>query len=317
MPFDSTSSRAAVTRAPFADADVALVVLGHALRMQGYAFAPVTSATRRRFRQRRGVDAVAGSVRDILGWGMPFARDGAFAEIADHLEAAGALIAVCRGDDDGGDIDLVRSAVLITTIEGELIVHGHDRCFDPDAARCRRLLQRRVDRAGRVLDVVGGDGGAIGLGLASRAERVVLADDPDTARFARINAALAGVEIDMDGEDDVGSFDVIVGNVGDVDDADGAIGVIGEALPRLVAGGRLYVAARARIVDGVDTFLARLGPALGSCTWRYEEVEPDIIVDDDDTDAERVAAVLLEVDAPRLCVVAIDDDFAWPEGDEM
>src|SRR5690606_38669702 len=69
--------------------------------------------------------------------------------------------------------------------------------FGPDTYRFCALLERAAGRAKRVVDV-GCGSGVGGLVLGAAAKRVVLADINERAlRFARVNAALAGVDAEV------------------------------------------------------------------------------------------------------------------------
>ena len=314
----SPSPAAAQHAAVVSDADLALVVLACDLRAHGYTFTTVTAATHARRWRAVGAAATARSLRDIFGWNLPFDRSGEFAGVAEQLEAAGALVWVASSDDDNNDVDLVRSAVRFTTIGGDLFVHSalppllrEAVDLQPDTARFCRLLQQRITGpVHRLLDV-GTGCGAAGISIATHADEAVLVDiNPEALRFARVNAALAGVEVDAVESDGLhgvsGSFDLIVANPPYLGEPGGnglAVCFVREALTRLAPGGRLILCRGAPIVDGVDLLQAALVEVLQGLTWNYCELEHDLY-DVSDPLIERIAVVALEVSANRLVVVA-------------
>ncbi len=322
------------TVTPFADADVALVMLGHELRMKGYGFTAVPRKTQVRRRAVVGPDAIASSLRDIFGFNLPFSR-AAFPTIAEHLDAAGMSIAVARRNDDGDDVDLVRSAVRFTTHGSEIVAHNAYPIFsaddvivaaDVDSSRFCRLLQQRVTvSAARVLSLAAGSGAAA-LHVGAAVERLVLVDSrADALRLARVNLALAGISPDVDVEfvnEHSNScttgevFDLIIIDAQATSDHDestaAAVRLVEQALTKLAPGGRLIMSTTTPVVAGIDRFRAALTPVLAGRVVVYDELEADVLDASGvvDHDVERVAVVVLEVSAARLQAVTADDfDF--------
>ena len=139
--------------------------------------------------------------------------------------------------------------------------------------------------------------------------------------LARVNAALAGVRVELVQSDILqsvdGEFDLIVANPpymqdvaartyrhggGDYGEALSAR-IVREALPRLAPGGTLLLYTGSAIVNGFDTFLQSVQPTLaalaGSCEVVYAELDPDVFGEELETPAyasvERIAAVALTV----------------------
>jgi len=322
VPTSSSSRQTAVV----SDADVALVVLACDLRAHGYSFTTVSPATQARRWRTVGAGARATSLRDIFGWNLPFDRRGEFSVVAEQLEAAGALVFIAAGNDQGEDVDLVRSAVRFTTIGSELFVHSATPPVVADAVDLgtetvrfvRQLQDRAAGPLGRVLDV-GAGCGAVGISLAARATSTTLVDtNPEALRLARMNAALAGVEVEVvdgDGLHGVGGmFDLIVANPPYLGASEPlgnalAVGFVRDALKRLAPGGRLILSTGAPVVDGIDLLREALAGVLEGRHYRYDEVEPDLYVLDDHASPaiERVAGIVLEVSAQRLVALPAVD----------
>ena len=162
-----------------------------------------------------------------------------------------------------------------------------------------------------------GPGAIVAAARAPRAE-VIGADINEAAlRFARVNAALAGVAAQfrfsdlLTGAD--GSFDLIVANPPYLNDpaarayrhGGGALGaglsskILDAALSRLREGGSLLLYTGAAIVSGQDLFRIAAADRLGEsgCTWSYRELDPDVFGEELSEPAyaaaDRIAAVLL------------------------
>ena len=302
--------------------------------MKGYAFTAVPQKTRVRRLDVVGPDAIASSLRDIFGFNLPFSR-AAFPTIAEHLDAAGMSIAVARRNDDGDDVDLVRSAVRFTTHGSEIVAHNAYPIFsadevvvaaDPDSSRFCRLLQQRVTTgAARVLSLHAGSGAAA-LNVGAAVERLVLVESRAGAlRLARVNLALAGIGPAVDvafvnEQNTAGSidevFDLIIidaqATTCDDQSTAAAVCLVEQALTKLAPGGRLIMSTTTPVVAGIDLFQAALAPVIAGRAVVYEELETDVLDDNSvvTNDVERVAVVALEVSSARLQAVAADDfDF--------
>jgi methylase of polypeptide subunit release factors len=300
----------------------ALLALGRALHRSGYRFVTVTPATHRRVvdRAQRRDRAYASDLRGVFGWNLPFAADVLEAEMLELLWAADACVSTADG---------LRSTVRFSTIGERLFVHSgfpteHADAvfFGPDTYRFLDFVRSEAPRARRLVDV-GCGAGVGGIMAAQRAASIVLGDINDRAlAFARINAALAGVAVELR------KSDVLAGVEGDVDlvianppymidrkartyrDGGGEHGeglaarIVEESLARLEPGGTLLVYTGAAIVDGVDAFLRAVEPALvaRAARFEYREIDPDVFGEELETsdyaDVERIAAVRLRAVVP-------------------
>lgn len=302
-------------------ASLAMLELGRALQREGYAFTTVTPETHRRvvarppsrFRLER-----AQCLRDAFGWNRPFSPDLLPPSMVELLKRA--KLVTFEGE-------LMRSRIRFATLAGQLFVHSafpttqaECVCFGPDTHRFCALLRRWArERIEHLVDV-GSGSGAGGITLAGRARRVVLADvNPLAGTFARVNAALAGADVEVV-ESDVlqavdGQPDLIVANPPYLRDAldggeaygeDLSVRIVRESLERLSAGGALILYTGTAVVDGVDIFMRGVGPVLqayreggGDADVVYEELDPDVFGEELDeppyAGVDRIAAVGLHV----------------------
>lgn len=300
----------------------ALVALGQALQKAHYTFVTVSPETHRRVLERgaKRREFEARTVRDVFGWSKPFDETVLTPEMLDCLRQAAAV-------EPAGN--LLRSRVRFSTLDNLLFVHsafptsGEDAVFfGPDTYRFCSLLRRAAPRAQQVVDI-GCGSGAGGIVLArSRPVRVVLADVNEQAlRFARVNAALAGLRPEIVQSDVLqsvsGQFDLVVANPPYMQDAatrayrhgGGQYGealsvrIVREALPRVANGGTLIVYTGTAVVNGVDTFEMAVRPTLASSARashvHYEEIDPDVFGEELESsayaEADRIAAVGLTV----------------------
>jgi methylase of polypeptide subunit release factors len=297
------------------------------LQGEGYGFVTVTPATHARVLAR---DArPARDLRDVFGWSRAFAADLLPPAALQALRSANLLQPA-----DGG---LLRSGVRFSSLGEHLYAHdayptsAPDAVFfGPDTYRFVRLIEgvlaeRPLPPSGRILDV-GCGSGAGGLAAALQARdsnpRLVLTDLNQRALwFAAANEALPGSQPRVDfALGDLyapveGSFDLIVANPPYLNDAaqrayrhgGGRFGealslrIVREGLPRLAPGGRLVLYTGVAMADGHDPLLEAVRGELphGDCTWRYEELDPDVFGEELDepayADAERIAVVALVV----------------------
>jgi SAM-dependent methyltransferase len=294
----------------------ALIALGRLLRASGYRFVTVTPESHRRANARAPGQETAASLRDVFGWSRAFDREALPSPAFELLAAAGALVE--RGD-------RFMSAVRFSTLGPDLFVHSayptSDKSavfFGPDTYRFCGAVARLRRAARRCVDIGCGAGAG---GIAARrngAQRVVLADvNRDALSFARVNAALAGIDAEIV-ESDVlagveGAFDLALSNPPYLMDAEhrtyrdggGAFGeglavrIVREALARLEPEGALVLYTGTAIVQGEDVFLREVTPLLerARATFQYEELDPDVFGEELEQAAyaavERIAAVVL------------------------
>lgn len=307
------------------DPDLALLGLLNELDRRGYAFTPPTPATHQRVIARREA-AAAGDLRDILGWSLPFAPGAAPAFLREALDAADLLLAA----EDG----LAKSAVRVARLHGRLFLHSafptdqEDAVFlGPDSYRFADFIARELapHQKGRIVDVGGGAGvGAlVAAGVARGAEVAVTDINPTALRFARVNAAHAGVAlstVQTSGLDGVaGDIDVVLANPpymaasrqayrdgGDLHGGQLSVDWTAAALAKLKPGGRMLLYTGAAILAGGRD---ELGEALRATAQAhgaeldYREVDPDVFGEELETDAyadvERIAVVTAVVTKRR------------------
>src|SRR5690606_18228242 len=177
--------------APFEAEDLALLTLLRRLDAEDYDFVPTTPETHARVLRRPAPPRP--DLRDILGWSRTFRPQEAPADLAELLEAAGAL-------ERQGDV--LKSAVRVARLQGRLLLHsayptqGRDAVFlGPDSYRFAAFLRRELTAqdAGLVVDMGGGCGaGALTVAAVLPDAEIVVTDvNPAALRLARINAAHA------------------------------------------------------------------------------------------------------------------------------
>jgi methylase of polypeptide subunit release factors len=295
---------------------MSLVEVGRWLRDQGYQFVTATPETHRRVVARMG-DAPARTLRDVFGWSRTFAPD---------LLPTAILSALRRADAVVERAGRLAATVRFSSLGGQLYAHSayptRDEAavfFGPDTYRFCALLAREVGEARRVVDVGAGTG-AGALSIAARCRRIVLADiNPAAARFARVNAELAGladrtevVQGDLFAPI-AGELDLVIANPPYLVDRehrtyrDGggdlgtglAVRIVREGLARLAPAGRLILYTGAPIVAGEDRVRAAVAPLLEErgARWTYEELDPDVFGEELETppysQVDRIAAVAL------------------------
>lgn len=300
--------------------------LGLWLQEVGYHFVTVTPSTHARVRAR-GPDRAAETIEDVFGWSRPFARSLLPESALTLLAAAGAL------EQHAG---LMHSKVRYSTLGRTIFVHSaypttqsESVFFGPDTYRFTALIQRTLASnprtAVRCIVDMGCGSGAGGIvaahALSSWTPLVIMTDiNPAALCCARANAALAKIPHADFRQGDLfstteESIDLIVANPPYLLDNDarayrhggGALGsglslrIVAEGLPHLAAGGMLILYTGAPMIDGSDTFLASVAPALRNADvkWNYVEIDPDVFGEELDNPVyarvERIAAVALVV----------------------
>ena len=300
----------------------ALYALGRALERQGYRFTTITPTTQHAALKRRQGE-LARSIRDVFGWNLPFEVETLGRPLFEQLQAAGCVTS-------GTAAHLWRSTVRFSTLDGLLFAHsGYPTnakdavFFGPDSHRFVAAVQRSAPHSRSIVDVGCGSGvGGIALARHWHARpKLTLADvSPAALSFARVNAALAGVEADFVKSDVLGSvtgeIDLIIANPpyllddgqrlyrdgGGVHGEGLALRIVDEAVTRLARsrrGGTLLLYTGSAIVDGFDSIRHATLPRLrhAGVTARYEELDPDVFSEELERPAyahvERIAAVFL------------------------
>ena len=299
--------------------DAALRALLQHLREQAYEFTTVTPLTHARVLvNRQGIPA--NNLRDIFGWSLGFSEPAMPTALLDLLLLHGLVL---RED------TLYRSRVRVASFDGDLFVHSafptlaNDAVFfGPDTYRFLNLIRDHMpvaaaDKPLRIADV--GCGSGAGGILAARLRvgaQVTLNDiNPLALRYAGINAASAGVDVELAAGDALsavtGDFDVVLSNPPYLEDDAGrayrhgggdlgralSVKIGAQALQRLLPGGRLILYTGVAIVNGVDHFIREMEPFLGQagCTYTYAEIDPDVFGEELERtlyrQADRIAAV--------------------------
>ena len=235
---------------------------------------------------------------DILGWSRPFRHGEVDETIEDLLDRAGMLT-------DVGDWR--RATVRVSSLGERLFLHSayptvapDSVFFGPDSYRFARFLTQAVGRSTftSILDIGTGSGvGAIvAAGLLPSATVAMTDINPAALRFARINAAAAGVEPRVFCGDVIADFaghaDLILANPpyivdpqrrayrdgGGLHGAELSLRITSAALERLSPRGRFMLYTGSSIVDGHDHFAdrARDIAAKSGCTIDYQEIDPDV-----------------------------------------
>jgi SAM-dependent methyltransferase len=319
---------AALSSAPeLSEADNALLRLGALLKDEGYCFTTVTPATHERV-NHRPENALAGSLRDALGWSRPFGPGVLPERVVELMDAAGVL----QRHETGW-----RSLVRFSSYDGELLVHSAfpttaaDAVFlGPDTYRMADAAVAHVEATSRpvrrAVDIGCGTGaGAIAVAKRAPEAEVLAVDINDAAlRFTRVNSALAGtdgvraVHSDvLDGVD--GDFDLIISNPPFMIDPAGRayrdgggdhghdlpLAIVDAAVTRLRPGGSLVLFSGTGITGGHDPLQEAAAAALDGTglAWAYREVDPDVYGEELDgpsyAHAERIAVVVLTATRPE------------------
>lgn len=281
------------------EADRALLALLHRLRALDYSFVTVTPASHARVLARRK-DEPAATLRDVLGWSLPFRPSSLDPEVEALLENAGVLRT---------EGDRARATVRVSSLGETLFIHSAyptDRenavFFGPDSYRFAQAIEAELSarplKGGHIVDIGAGGGvGGIVAALHSRAARITLTDVNTRAlRMARVNAQFAGVGIEtieadtLDQVDD--PIDLALANPpyimdergrayrdgGDLYGGGTALQMAHAAAERLAPGGRFLLYTGAAIVGGRNP----LSEALCALAEEYglslscRETDPDV-----------------------------------------
>jgi len=309
-----------------APADLALLRLLEALDARGYDFVTPTPLTHQRVLARRP-GATAETLRDALGWSLPFRPEALPDEITTLLQQGGALAA---------DAGLLKSTVRVSRVRGLLFLHSAFPTEDanavflgPDSYRFADYIAAELagrNWVGSLADVGAGAGvGALTAAAGRGRSRILLSDvNPDALRLAQVNAAHARTPVETvqarDLEGLPAGLDVIVANPpyiagsprqtykngGDLLGARVSLDWATAALDRLAPGGRLLLYTGSAVLNGGRDQLRERLAALAETTGTrlaYRELDPDVFGEELDTrayaDAERIAVVGATFVKPR------------------
>ena len=263
-------------------ADQTLLALLGRLDAEGYDFVTPTPATHARVLARPD-RATGRTLRDILGWSLPFAAGDAPAWLVDMLQAADLL---------QGHGERLKSAIRVSRLHGDLFVHSayptdqRDSVFlGPDSYRFADFIARELTghERGTILDI--GGGAAVGAIVAARTApgaRVIASDiNPRALRFARINAAHAGVTLDtlkadgLEGAPD--GLEVALANPPYMADSDQTNHTVGGSLSsRVRAGGFKYSAIAENVGSGQRNYAAAMDAWVRSPGHRSNLLRPNL-----------------------------------------
>ncbi|HEY5722876.1 MAG TPA: methyltransferase [Allosphingosinicella sp.] len=241
----------------------------------------------------------ARDLRDVFGWSLKFEAGLLPRPMMEALAASGMIA------NEGG---LTKSRIRISSLAGRLFLHSAfptdepDSVFlGPDSYRFAAFLRREIPalaEVGRLVDVGAGAGvGAIAAASFLPGARLTLTDvNPLALRFARINAAFAGLDVELvEGAgfaDVAGPVDLVAANPpfivdpakrayrhgGDMHGARLSLDWALEAARRVEPGGTILLYTGSAIVDGRDLLRDSLEEGLEplGCSLRYGEIDPDI-----------------------------------------
>jgi hypothetical protein len=296
----------------------ALLELLNMLERDGYDFVTATPGTHARVIARAD-RREARSVRDVLGWSLPFVPDILPPDLLALLRAGGVV-----SDRPGGRLGC---DIRVSRVRGAMFLHSaypttdYDSVFlGPDSYRfadfivaCMGMLRPGA----RILDYGAGAGvGGITAARGQPGATLTLADiNPKALFLSSINAQFAGVDhrtVEATRPRALtGAFDLIVTHPPFMMDSDGrayrdggdlfgarlALDWVLESMAKLAPGGRLVLHTGVSIVDGRDVLLDHLRQEVSGEGWGfdYHELDPDIFSEDLDQPAyaqvERIAAV--------------------------
>ncbi len=280
-----------------AEQDERLTDLLRRLKDVGYAFVTPGNDSHRRVVWRRLFSGLglAGDLRDVFGWNLPFRPRTVGPALFEAMGEAGILVRRRR---------FWRSALRVASADGALFWHSswppktRDAVFfGPDSYRFADFVRAELPPGpARIADIGTGSGvGAIIAALARPGSTVAASDlNPAALDLARVNAAAAGVELTLAQSSGLagldGEFDVIIANPpffagkggrlyrdggGDLG-MEVALAWAEEAAGRLAPGGRLLLYSGAPVVAGRDRLREALETRLAGLSLRYREIDPDI-----------------------------------------
>ncbi len=298
-------------------ADAALVKLLHFLRLQDYQHTAVTPKTHktvvsRPLKRRPGL-------ADIFGWNRPFKEADLDPQLYALLERAEAL----ETADDGK----LRTNIRVASLGTHLFIHSafptneKDAVFfGPDTYRFVRFLEAQVsqrENAGLSVDMGAGSGaGGIAVSRKLGGPTTILVDiNAKALRYARINAAAASVDVELNESDLVPQCDLLVGNAPYLMDAGGrayrdggellggavSLDWIEQGLRQVRPGGTILLYTGSAYLDGRSPLLTAVEDACraAGASLEAQELDPDVfgeqLLEPGYENVERIAAVGLAI----------------------
>jgi methylase of polypeptide subunit release factors len=310
----------------FQPTDDALLQFARALRATNYRFTTVTPATHERV-NARPQNTWARDLADVFGWSRPFHSDIVPPSVWELMQRA----EVVERHDAERHEEGWRSRVRFSTLDGQLFVHSAYPTVDadavffgPDTYRYAGALKHHFATDShpvqRAIDIGCGAGPGAILTAANYPRAQVLAVDINhqALRFARINAALAEVEVEACHSnllsDVSGQFDLMVANPPYLVDpserayrhgggplgAGLSLAIVDAALERLAPNGTLLLYTGVAMVDNSDPFRSEIERRLPAhICWSYQEIDPDVfgeeLLSGVYTQSDRIAAVVLTI----------------------
>lgn len=310
-----------------ADRDAALYELLCLLRAGNYRFVTPTPATHARVISRADRQR-ARSIEDVLGWSLPFEPDVMPGDLLSCLRSAD-MVSQTKGG--------LRSRVRVSSLEDKLFLHSayptdsQDAVFfGPDTYRFVSLVTRelasRPPCAGACIVDIGagtGAGAILAAGLFPGATVMMTDINPAALRFARINAAAAGVKVEISEGPGLAGIptpvDVAIINPpyiidqeerayrdgGKLRGAELALSLTHEAIDGLARKGRVILYTGSAIHEGRDELYAELcrRAQASDCELRYSEIDPDVFGEELDrrqyADVDRIALVAAIITGPE------------------
>lgn len=300
--------------------------VGEWLEQQNYRFVTVTPSTHARVNARLDVEETT-TLEGVFGWSRPFRASLLPKQVLAWLE---------QGDVLEYEAGLLRCKVRFSMLGDSLYMHSaypttaaEAVFFGPDTYRFAALIHRTLVASGGtniecVVDVGcgAGAGGIVAVkALPYPVSQLILTDiNPAALRYARINAALAGItKVDLRQGDLFRMvderIDLLVANPPYLLDPNarlyrhggGRFGselstrIVVEGLPLLTPGGLLILYTGAPIVEGMDTFWESIASTVHNANvdFDYSELDPDVFGEELEYPAystvDRIAAVALVI----------------------
>jgi methylase of polypeptide subunit release factors len=293
--------------------DGALLHLLRHVQQEGYRFTAVTPATHERVLARPA--AGPASLRDIFGWNRTFDSGDLDEDLFRTLLESGLVSRTTAR---------WRSEVRVSSLGSDLFLHSRFPTeerdavfFGPDTYRFARFVEDElgtVEPGTRIVDMGAGSGaGGLTCARLSPDAKIRLVDlNPEALRFARLNAAAAGIDVEIEKRNTVPSgAHILVANPpymvdsarreyrdgGDLLGGAVALDWVRQALGSLRPGGRMLLYTGVAMVEAQSPALAAIKAECErrAADYRCYEIDPDVFGEELSSPAyaevERIAAV--------------------------